>query len=335
MIELHAEVIAPPTATRLFMLIHGFGADERDLAGLLPYLDPDGSYCVLLPRGPEEVAGTPGYAWYQWDSTGSPDIARFTESLDALDALLDAECKERGFERSEAILGGFSQGGGMALAMALRSGPIMPKAVLAMSPALPGPPLPVLVDAERIKGLPILIEHGSEDEIVPVAKARSLARDLESRLMPITYLEFQMGHGVAIEGIEAARSWLSAVEAGELPSVAVAADPQEGPVRRVTAASFAAEVLQSEMPVIVDFWAPWCQPCKQVSPIIEQIAVMRSGAYKVVKVNIDEEPSLAEQFGVQSIPMIALFRNGRLERSCQGAKPRPQIEADLGMLVIP
>jgi thioredoxin-like negative regulator of GroEL len=62
---------------------------------------------------------------------------------------------------------------------------------------------------------------------------------------------------------------------------------------------------------------------------------MRAGAYKVVKINIDDEPMIAEQFGVQSIPMISLFRNGRLERSCQGAKPRPQIEADLGMLVIP
>jgi len=335
MIDLHTEVVAPQTAKRILMLIHGFGADERDLAGLLPYLDPEGAYCVLLPRAPEEVAGTSGFAWYQWDSSGAPDIARFTESLDALDALLDKECLERGFERSDSILGGFSQGGGMAIAMALRSGRIKPKGILAMSPALPGPPLPVLVDPESIKGLPILIEHGSEDEIVKVANARSLARDLESRLMPVTYLEFPMGHGVAIEGIDAARGWLAEVEAGELPSVPVPDDPQEGPVRSVTTASFAREVLQSELPVIVDFWAPWCQPCRQVSPIVEQIAVMRAGAYKVVKINIDDEPMIAEQFGVQSIPMISLFRNGRLERSCQGAKPRPQIEADLGMLVIP
>jgi thioredoxin 1 len=72
-----------------------------------------------------------------------------------------------------------------------------------------------------------------------------------------------------------------------------------------------------------------------VSPIVEQIAVMREGAYKVVKVNIDEEPVLAQRYEVQTIPMIGLFRNGRLERSSMGAKPRPQLEADLGMLVIP
>jgi thioredoxin 1 len=62
---------------------------------------------------------------------------------------------------------------------------------------------------------------------------------------------------------------------------------------------------------------------------------MREGSYKVVKVNIDEEPQLAQAFEVQSIPMIGMFRNGRLERSVLGAKPRPQIEAELGMLVIP
>ena len=87
--------------------------------------------------------------------------------------------------------------------------------------------------------------------------------------------------------------------------------------------------------MIVDFWAPWCAPCRQVSPIVETIASMRQSSYKVVKVNIDNEPRLAQEYGVQSIPMIGLFRNGRLERASLGLKPRPQIEAELGMLVIP
>jgi thioredoxin 1 len=72
-----------------------------------------------------------------------------------------------------------------------------------------------------------------------------------------------------------------------------------------------------------------------VAPVVEQIAAMRAGSYKVVKVNIDEEPALAQTFNVQSIPMVALFRNGRMERTSVGAKPRPSLEADLGMLVIP
>jgi len=72
-----------------------------------------------------------------------------------------------------------------------------------------------------------------------------------------------------------------------------------------------------------------------VAPIVEQIAAMRAGSYRVVKVNIDEEPAIAQAYDVQSIPMIALFRGGRLERASLGAKPRPALEADLGMLVIP
>jgi thioredoxin 2 len=107
------------------------------------------------------------------------------------------------------------------------------------------------------------------------------------------------------------------------------------PAQAATAAEFDAALRDSALPLVVDFWAPWCGPCRQVSPIVETIAAMRNGAYKVVKVNIDEEPALAQEYGVQSIPMIGLFRNGRLERSSLGAKPRQQIEAELGMLVIP
>jgi thioredoxin 1 len=76
-------------------------------------------------------------------------------------------------------------------------------------------------------------------------------------------------------------------------------------------------------------------PRRQVSPIVETIASMRTSSYKVVKVNIDDEPRLAQEYKVQSIPMIGLFRNGRLERASLGLKSRPQIEAELGMLVIP
>jgi thioredoxin 1 len=143
-----------------------------------------------------------------------------------------------------------------------------------------------------------------------------------------------MEHNVAVESLRDARDWLGQVLAGEQPSESIDDDPVEL-VPAVTTAEWEPQVLRSDVPVIVDFWAPWCQPCRQVSPIVETIAAMRKGSYKVVKVNIDNEPQIAQQYDVQSIPMIGLFRNGRLERSSLGAKPRQQIEAELGMLVIP
>jgi thioredoxin len=171
--------------------------------------------------------------------------------------------------------------------------------------------------------------------LIPVERGRGLAQTLMDHGAPVVYSEYPMQHQVALESVQEAHQWLLDVTAGEKPSAPMPEAPPEPLVKPVRTAEWDAEVLRSELPVIVDFWAPWCQPCRMVSPIVEQIAAMREGAYKVVKVNIDEEPQLAQQYEVQSIPMIGLFRNGRLERSALGAKPRPQLEAELGMLVIP
>jgi thioredoxin 1 len=335
MTSLVTNVVRGDSADRLLLLVHGYGADERDLGGLLPYLDPEGRFCVVLPRGPEAAPGTPGFAWYSWSPQGEFDPEAFATSLDALDDLLDEQCEAQGFDRSQALVAGFSQGAGMMLALALRrSDRPRPLGVYAMSPALPGIDI-FDADWEAAREIPVLIQHGDQDPLVPVARARQLARALEGQGLPVVYSEFPMGHQVALESIRHGRSWLDGVIEGKKPTGPVPDDPPEGPVKAVTTAMFASEVLQSDLPVIVDFWAPWCGPCRQVGPIVEQIAQMREGAYKVVKVNIDEEPALAQEYQVQSIPLIALFRNGRLERQALGAKPRPQLEAELGMLVIP
>jgi thioredoxin 1 len=99
----------------------------------------------------------------------------------------------------------------------------------------------------------------------------------------------------------------------------------------VTEQSFEQEVLQSDTPVLVDFWAEWCGPCHAVSPILERIVDERPGELKLVKVNIDEEQGLAMRFGVQSIPTMILFKGGEPAAAAIGAQPKPALERALGL----
>jgi thioredoxin 1 len=99
----------------------------------------------------------------------------------------------------------------------------------------------------------------------------------------------------------------------------------------VTESSFDQEVLQSDTPVLVDFWAEWCGPCHAVSPILDKIAEERSGELKLVKVNIDENQGLAQRYGVMSIPMMVLFKDGAPAAQTVGAQPKGALERALGL----
>ena len=99
----------------------------------------------------------------------------------------------------------------------------------------------------------------------------------------------------------------------------------------VTAETWDTEVLRSEKPVIVDFWAEWCGPCHAVAPVLDRIVEERSGEVKLVKVNIDEERSLAERYGIVSIPPMVLFRGGEPAATAIGAQPKGALERSLGL----
>lgn len=88
--------------------------------------------------------------------------------------------------------------------------------------------------------------------------------------------------------------------------------------------NFQREVLNSDRPVLLDFWAPWCAPCRMVGPILDEIAEERSDV-KVAKINIDEQPELASQFGVMSIPTLMVMKEGRIVQQAMGARPKAQI----------
>ena len=100
----------------------------------------------------------------------------------------------------------------------------------------------------------------------------------------------------------------------------------------VTAETFEDEVLESEIPVLVDFWAAWCGPCRQVAPVMDQIAAKYEGSLKVAKIDVDAETEIAGAFGISSIPTIAFFEPGEQPKAVVGALPKEMIESafDLG-----
>jgi thioredoxin 1 len=99
-------------------------------------------------------------------------------------------------------------------------------------------------------------------------------------------------------------------------------------ITEVTDNTFQAEVLESETPVLVDFWAPWCGPCRVVAPILEEIAGERDDL-RIVKLNVDDNQQTAAQFGILAIPTLLLFRNGAEAKRIQGAMPKKRLEAEL------
>ncbi len=102
-----------------------------------------------------------------------------------------------------------------------------------------------------------------------------------------------------------------------------------GTVAEVNDSNFQAEVLESEVPVLVDFWAPWCGPCRRVAPVVEELAQERGEALKVVKLNTDENQQTAIQYNVMSIPTLILFRHGQPAKTVIGAYPKSKLEAEL------
>jgi thioredoxin 1 len=102
-----------------------------------------------------------------------------------------------------------------------------------------------------------------------------------------------------------------------------------GTISEVSDDNFQAEVIESETPVLVDFWAPWCGPCRMVAPVLEEIGAEKGDALKIVKLNVDENQQTAMAYEVLSIPTLILFKNGTIAKKVVGAYPKRKLEAEL------
>jgi phospholipase/carboxylesterase len=195
------------------LTLHGRGANALDLLGLAPLLC-SGKFLMICPQGPLEMPIGPaatGYAWYPISMGGPPDIGAIVSAREKLETFLD-ECLMRyPIDRDKLVVLGFSQGGVMAYILVL-SQPERFAALAALSSWLPKDLLARLSGtpsrAEKIRSLPLLIQHGSQDQMIEVERARDTVETLRNWRAPLTYREYDMGHEITPRSLADLSAWL-------------------------------------------------------------------------------------------------------------------------------
>jgi phospholipase/carboxylesterase len=197
-------------ADRLLFLLHGWSAEQHHLAAYVPLVDPDERYTAICPRAPHDLPDSDGASWYERTDRG-PDPASFRAALDALDELTTAEMASAGVGPERCVIGGFSQGGFLALAMALRPDAAPWGGVWAMCCALPEVAgLDLVLTSGSGRDRPALVQVGERDAIIPPARGRSAAETLTAAGWDVTVHGYDMAHSQTIEMMVDARRWLRA-----------------------------------------------------------------------------------------------------------------------------
>ncbi len=197
-------------ADRLLFLFHGWSAEQHHLAAYVPLVDPDEQFTAICPRAPHDLPDGDGASWYDRTPDGRPDTGSFLAAVDIVDELIDGECEATGIPRGRCVIGGFSQGGFLALALALREGAPRCSGVWAMCCALPDVG-GLELDPSAGAGTPALIQIGERDAIITPDRGHAAASALRDAGWNVTEAGYDMAHSQTIEMMIAARAWLAMV----------------------------------------------------------------------------------------------------------------------------
>jgi phospholipase/carboxylesterase len=193
------------------LTLHGWGANALDLLGLAPYLC-GGKFLVLCPQGPLQVplgGAMVGYGWYPISMGGMMDLRTVLKAREELRAFLNDALQRYPIDSKKLAVLGFSQGGVMAYSLGFGE-PERFAALAALSSWLPRDLLSALPDMPAVEQLPVLIQHGSRDELVDVGRARQSVETLRDLRIPITYREYEMGHEINARSLSDLSAWLAA-----------------------------------------------------------------------------------------------------------------------------
>ncbi len=194
--------------SRLLFLIHGFSANEFHLAAYGPLVDPDARFLVAAPRGPIHIP-TDGAAWWDIDlDTFAFDYSLLPGSLRALDRAIDNLCAARGMDRSQAIVGGFSQGAALALALAFRRGAAPLAGVVCLSGLRLDDDL-IDWDVAARAGTPVFVGHGDADPFLGLDRRDDIVAVLEAGGAQVSSRTYPMGHDITLDELTDLRSWLA------------------------------------------------------------------------------------------------------------------------------
>ncbi len=209
MADLTVYRIDRPAAERLLFLFHGYSAEQHHLAAYVPLVDPDERFTAVAPRAIHDLPEGDGASWWERGPDG-PEPASFLAAVDAVEALIEAETTAAGIPRERCVIGGFSQGGALTLALTAREGAPRYAGVWAMCCALPDVP-GLTLDPGAGAGTPALIQHGTADPIISVTRATASATLLGDAGWNVTSVGYDMGHSQTIEMMVDTRAFLAAI----------------------------------------------------------------------------------------------------------------------------